>query len=584
MKYNYPLQSHETNTYSSKIADYRRLSREDKKVLVNDFKEFYKYVFWFLNLPHPTRDQLYMSKFLSQSEHSKISLMLQAQRGLAKSLTLQIFADWLLLRNKNEKIVVLSATSGRAESFTKFCLQLIRTIPLLQHLEPTGEDRTSTKKFDVGGRTPDDSPSVCAFGITSAKTGSRATFIIYDDVEIPENSETASKREKILSAVRDTSNLGVANVFRESCICTPQTSESVYDKLVAEDGFIRTIIPAEYPDDITVYAGSLAPHIERICRQEPHRIGQATDARCDLVHLMKQKQKGKARYKLHYMLDTSMSDAEKYPLKLTDLIVMDLDKEQAPVSIVYSSDKKHCLYDIKHNGFRGDALYSPRYISDGSYKKYEGIAMFIDPSGRGKDETTYCVTAQLGGKIFLLALSGFKGGYEPTVLTALSEVAKLYKVNSITVESNFGDGAFAELLKPVLKPIHNVPVEDNRATKQKEIRIIDTLEPVMMQHRLIVDKSVFMADSEVKGEYSLTYQMTHIVAMAGCLKHDDRLDVLEMGIAYWKESLARDEKDAEEKFKKEQLLKQLEEYKSKLRLRGGQATPKRGVMERFKTN
>ena len=578
-KYSYPLKAQDTYTYSYKVSDYRLLSKADKKVLVNDFKEFYKYCFWWMNLPSPTLDQLFMASHLSYNAlYNTDPSMLQAQRGLSKSLTTSLLVDWLLLRNKNEKIVVVSATTGRAESFTLFCLNLMKVVPLLQHLYPTSDQRSSGGKFDVAGRIVDDSPSVKAFGVTSAKTGSRASFLIYDDVEIPENSATAQMREKLLAGVRDTANLGISGVFRELCICTPQSSESVYNIMVDQDGFKRVILPSEYPEDISVYDGSLAPHIERICKMNPELIGTNTDKRQDMPHLMKQKMKGKSRYKLQYMLDTALSDEEKYPLKLRDLIVMDLDSSTAPIYIEYSSEKRHCLYDIQHSGFRGDNLYQPRFYSSDKREKYEGIAMFIDPSGRGEDETSYCVTATLGGRIFILDFGGLTGGYEMVTLRQLAEIAKLYKVNIIQVESNFGDGSFAELLKPVVTRIYKtatrgkhgdkntsgVLIEDIRATKQKELRIIETLEPIMNQHRLIVSKSAIVRDTEKsKGsEYKLTHQMTHVTKDKGSLKHDDIIDVIEMGVKYWIESVARDEGEEQKRFEEEALDKELEDFMS----------------------
>jgi len=461
--------------------------------------------------------------------------------------------NWLLLRDKDEKIVVVSATGRRAESFTLFCLNMIRAIPLLQHLYPNSDQRSSGGKFDVAGRTPDDSPSVAAFGVTSAKTGSRGSLLIYDDVEIPENSVTAQMREKLLSGVRDTANLGISNEFREICICTPQSAESVYNVMVDEDGFNRIIIPAEYTDNLEVYGNDLAPHIEKICKEQPHMIGLNTDVRQNMKHLNKQKVKGKARYRLQYMLDTTLTDVEKYPLKLSDLIVMDLDKRVAPTHIEYSSESKHSLYDIKHSGFRGDHIYSPRYYNDERHK-YEGIAMFIDPSGRGEDETAWCVTAQMGGRIFLLGVGGLEGGYDETTLNALANIALRFNVNLVQIESNFGDGAFAELLKPILRKVHNCTVEDIRATTQKETRIIESLEPVMMQHRLVVDKQIFIDDlKKNKAMYRFTYQLTHITAIVGSLKHDDIIDCVAMGVNYWVESLARDTKDESERYKREQM-------------------------------
>ena len=577
-KYNYPTTNKETVTYSDDIQNYRNLSASDKRILVNDPIEFQRYVFWWQNLPVPTRDQMFMMQHLSAAAISKDQepVMLQAQRGLAKSLTVQILTNWLLLRNKDEKIVVVSATGRRASSFTLFCLNMLNAIPLLNHMYPTGDQRSSGKSYDIANRTPDDSPSVAAFGVTAAKTGSRATFIIYDDVEIPENSDTAQKREKILAGVRDTANLGVSGAFREVCICTPQSAESVYNTMVKEDGFSRVIIPSEYPDDISVYEGDLAKHIQLELEKNPSIVGLNTDPRQNMIHLEKQRMKGKARYKLQYMLDTTLSDAEKYPLKLSDLIVMDLDNDVAPTHIEYSSEAKHTLFDIKHDGFRGDFIRSPRYYND-QRKEYEGIAMFVDPSGRGTDETAWCVTAQMGGRIFLLDLGGLAGGYDNDSLVSLAEIAKRYSVNLIRVESNFGDGSFAELLKPHVSRVYKsayrgheqkitsgVMIEDVRATTQKEKRIIETLEPVMMQHRLVANKKIFIEDAKKdKMEYRFSYQLTHITEVKDSLSHDDLIDVLEMGVGYWTESLARDTEEEKKRYERQEIEKSLDKFREK---------------------
>ena len=587
MKYCYPLAAKDTLTYSHRVKDYRKLIESEKKILVNNFREFFKYVFWHLGLPCPTRDQLAMAKYVSRLVNTQDPLMLQAQRGLAKSLTTQILSVWLLLRNKNEVIVVVSATSGRAESFIVFCNRLLSEIPLLRHLEPQNKDRSSSRKIDVAGRLPNDSPSLSAFGVTSAKTGSRASFIIYDDVEIPENSDTAQKREKLLAGIRDTSNLGIAGVFRELVICTPQSAESAYNTLKTEDGFSRYILPAEYPEDLSVYEGDVAKHISYLIKKNPQIVGNATDKRNNMAHLMKQKVKGKARYKLHYMLDTVMSDMEKYPLKLSDMIVMDLDMETAPITIIYSSERKDTLYEIKHRGFRGDFIYKPKFVSEDIRKPYEGMAMFIDPSGRGSNETAYCVTAQLNGKIFLLDFGGLQGGYEDSVLRELAMIARTYKANSITIESNFGDGTFHELLKPILKEVYvygkqkGCEVIDKRAVSNKERRIIETLEPVLMQHRLVVSKQALIKDQEKKVDYSFTHQLSHLTSDSGSLKSDDIIDVIEMGVGYWKESLARSDKSAVEDYKIEKIKNELLELQEKWKKNRVTPTKERDSLDSF---
>jgi hypothetical protein len=120
---------------------------------------------------------------------------------------------------------------------------------------------------------------------------------------------------------------------------------------------------------------------------------------------------------------------------------------------------------------------------------------------------------------------------------------------------------FTELLKPFLKKIYPVTTEEVRHSKQKELRIIDTLEPVMNQHKLIIDPKVIQKDydsvqhhpPEKAQRYMLTYQMTRVTKQRGALAHDDRLDALAMGVAYWVEQMAADV-DMEMRERKEELL------------------------------
>jgi hypothetical protein len=92
-------------------------------------------------------------------------------------------------------------------------------------------------------------------------------------------------------------------------------------------------------------------------------------------------------------------------------------------------------------------------------------------------------------------------------------------------------------------------VEEIHHTGQKEKRIIDVLEPVLNQHRLVVDRKVIQKDYESTQEedygqnaasYQAFYQLTRITKDRGSLVHDDRLEALAMGVAYWVESMARD--------------------------------------------
>ena len=146
--------------------------------------------------------------------------------------------------------------------------------------------------------------------------------------------------------------------------------------------------------------------------------------------------------------------------------------------------------------------------------------MSIDPSGRGKDETGYAVVKMLNGYLYVRRCGGVTGGYSEEALKELSMIAKEEKVNEIIIESNFGDGMFNQLLVPIISKIHPVTMSEVRHNTQKEKRIIDVLEPVMNQHKLIMDKKLIKNDyqstqhlpPEQSLRYQLMYQMTRLIS------------------------------------------------------------------------
>lgn len=186
-----------------------------------------------------------------------------------------------------------------------------------------------------------------------------------------------------------------------------------------------------------------------------------------------------------------------------------------------------------------DGISSAMYVAK-DVEEYTGSVMAIDPSGRGSDETGYAVTKMLRGMVFLRRAGGLPGGYDDAALENIAHVARAEKVKLILVESNFGDGMFVKLLEPMLRRIYPCMVEEVRSTGQKEKRIIDTLEPVMNQHRLVVDAALLRNDQKSDPKFQLLHQLTRITRYRGALRHDDRLDALAMAVAYWTEYLNRD--------------------------------------------
>jgi hypothetical protein len=281
---------------------------------------------------------------------------------------------------------------------------------------------------------------------------------------------------------------------------------------------------------------------------------------------------GRSGFALQFMLDTSLSDGNKYPLKLADLIIYSCDKDTAPEKMVYGIFKP--IIELPNVGLAGDKFYAPEDTV--GRLDYQGSVLAIDPSGRGSDETAYAVVKMLNGYLYVVDAGGVAGGYSDSTLQHLTDLAKINKVNMVLVESNFGDGMFSELLKPYLMKTYPATLEEVRHNTQKEKRIIDTLEPVMNQHRLIVDPKVIQKDydsvqnmpPDVGMKYMLTYQLTRITKQRGALAHDDRLDVLAMAVQYWVDQMAADA-DTEIRSRKEEMLDiELDKFMSHLNMSG----------------
>lgn len=519
-----------------------------------DFRNFVYVVWKYLGLPDPSPLQYDIAYFL---QHGPKRSIIEAFRGCGKSFLTAAFALWCLYWDQNFKIMVVSASKERADAFSQFCLRLIREMPELQHLAPRPDQRSSLVAFDVNGATVDQSPSLKSVGITGQLTGSRADLIIADDVETPKNSMTATQREKLEELVKEfDAVLKTVEGARILYLGTPQCEDSLYNKL-ATKGYVARIWPVRKPSPSQAekYGGKLAPFIENLLLP----VGASVEPRFKELDLVEREASyGRSGFALQFMLDTSLSDALKFPLRCSDFIVMDVDREMAPVKVVYASSDA-CEVKLDCVGLKGDRWYGPMFASQ-DYAPFEESVMFIDPSGRGEDKTAFAIVKSLKGMLYLKRATGLPGGYDELTLQAIARAAQAENVTMVIVESNFGDGMFTQLLKPVMQRIHPCGIEEVRHSKQKELRIIDTLEPVLNQHRLVVDKSVVLADQQAEREHQLFYQLTRLTREKGALAHDDLLDAVAGAVAHFSKVLDVDNTDAEKRHREELLDREIEKF------------------------
>ncbi len=514
--------------------------------LKEDFRKFLWLIWQHINLPDPTPTQYDIARFL---QHGPNKICIEAFRGVGKSFITSAFVLWCLYCNPQLKIMVVSASKNRADNFVTFTMSLIQQVPELAHLKPKPSQRSSRVEFDVGPATPDQTPSVFAKGIDSQLTGGRADIIVSDDVEVMNNSMTVAARDLLLEKTKEYSAiLKPLDHARIIYLGTPQTEDSIYNKL--PETFVKRIWPAQVPtaDQIAAYGRDLAPRVQKMF--DAGLQGAPTDPeRFDEDELNERHAEyGAAGYQLQFMLNTKLSDEERFPLKLKDLVMMAVPPEKAPLDVYWLPNPDRELKDLPTHGMAGDKYFSVAGHSH-EWAEYQHRCMSIDPSGRGKDETGYAVGFHLAGNIWVPEAGGVQGGYEPATLEFLAKTAKRHKVQTLIIESNFGDGMFSKLLEPVLLR-HGVTAEivETRSITMKEQRILDTLEPVVSSHRLIVDPEVVEKDDEaiqryeglIRNHKSLFHQMTHICREKDALRFDDRVDALAMLVAHFIELMNQD--------------------------------------------
>ena len=513
------------------------------QALQDDFKLFLQALWSQLDLPSPTRAQYAIADYL---QHGPKRLQIQAFRGVGKSWITGAFVLWTLFNNPEKKIMIISASKERADNMSIFLQKLIIETPWLAHLRPKNDDaRWSRISFDVNC-APSQAPSVKSVGITGQLTGSRADLMILDDVEVPGNSMTEMMREKLLQLCTEAESILTPKPdSRIMYLGTPQTTFTIYRKL-AERNYRPFVWPARYPRKLSQYEGLIAPQLQ----EDIDKGAQAWDvtdpdrfSSDDLLE--REASMGRSNFMLQFMLDTSLSDAEKFPLKFQDLIITAVNPTQAPDSVVWCSDPRNILKDLPTVGLPGDYFYSPMQLQ-GEWGPYQETICSIDPSGRGTDETAATYISQKNGFLYVHEVRAYHDGYSDSTLLDILRGCKKYNVTKLVIETNFGDGIVAELFKKHLQQTkQNIGVEEVRATVRKEERIIDALEPIMNQHRLIVDRGVVEWDynsnpddaPEKRLLYMLFYQMSRMCREKYAIKHDDRLDSLAQGVKYFTDAM-----------------------------------------------
>lgn len=499
-------------------------------------------------------------------EHGPLYRMVQAQRGQAKTTITAAYAVWRLIHNPSARILIVSAGGDMAAEIANWVIQIVMGMDILECLRPNKAegDRAAVKSFDIHNslKGPEKSPSVACMGITSNMQGKRADVLIADDIESAKNSATELQREKLRHLTKDfTSICSKGDIIY---LGTPQSIDSIYNGLIGR-GYAIRVWTGRYPtvEEQGNYGNCLAPMITRAVEENPSLRtgggptgdrGQATDTViCPEEALIKKEiDQGKAYFQLQHMLDTRLMDADKYPLKTEDLIFARLGLASAPSDIhVLQADSTRIMMP---NDFPLESKFYRAAGFGDEFLPFTGTHMYVDPAGGGQngDETAYAVTKFSAGRVFLVDAGGVKGGVGQDSLDALTKIAEKWKPNQISIEKNYGNGALSNIWQPHLLKVHKCHIDDVWETGQKELRIIDILEPVIGSGRLVIDEGLLTRDWQTvqdfpvaqRSTYSLFCQMSRITRDKDSLIHDDRLDAVAGSVRHWVDHLKQDKDKA----------------------------------------
>ncbi|QIG68450.1 terminase large subunit protein [Rhizobium phage RHph_TM33] len=512
--------------------------------------------------------------------------MVQAQRGQAKTTITAAYAVWRCIMDPTTRVLIISAGSDMATEIANWIIQIIMGMPELECLRPdrSAGDRSSVSAFDIhySLKGPEKSPSIACIGITSNMQGKRADLLIADDVESSKNSQTQVQKARIHHLTLDfTSICSNGDIV---WLGTPQSIDSLYNGLPGRGTAIR-IWPGRYPTEKEEegYDGFLAPWItDRIAANPSLRTGGGPigdrGQPVDPVLLgeetltAKEIDQGAAYFQLQHMLSTKLADADRYPLKTSQIRFCGFDavRMNAPMtlSFVRTSDNEIKMPD----GFPiKDKFYLVQKAED--FGALLGPYMYVDPGGGGQngDETAYAVTAFCAGRVYVLASGGVKGGLDPEVFTPLTNIALKWRVKAIAVEQNFGNGALRQVWQPLLmreaaKEGLTIGIEDVWESGQKELRIIDILEPLLGAGKLVMSEELILQDwnsiqkhpSEIRHTYSLFWQLARITRDKKSLIHEDRLDALAGAVRMWIEAVNQDSLKAVAKAQQEAYKKMMQ--------------------------
>ena len=145
----------------------------------------------------------------------------------SKSTVLGIFATCVLYLKPETRILILSAETNLASRMVSHIRHILENHTFCTDMIPANKKEWATGRITINRPIGIREPSVICQGVHGNITGMRADLIICDDVEVPNTSNTAQKRENLRERLRELDFI-LSPCGTMIYIGTPHTYDTIY--------------------------------------------------------------------------------------------------------------------------------------------------------------------------------------------------------------------------------------------------------------------------------------------------------------------------------------------------------------------
>ena len=385
-----------------------------------------------------------------------------AFRACGKSTLVGLFSAWLLWRDPDLRILVLAADNQLSSKMVRNIRKIIEKHPLTAHLKPNKPDQWAADRFTLNRQKELRDPSVLAAGVTSNITGCRADVILYDDVEVPNTSDTAEKRASLRERL-DESNFILVPGGLQFYIGTPHSYFSIYSDKARKE------INEEEP-----YLSGFDRYKQPLLDEEGNSVWPEQFTKTDIVLL--KKQAGPHKFAAQMMLQPVNIKDSRLNHNLLNFYDDDL---------IYSEAQRQSYLDIMDSRIVScSAWWDPAFGSAQKSKKGDSSVLAI-------------VFTDEGGNHYLHYMSYIKvecAEREDEATLQCQKVAEMlqrFYVPSVAIEIN-GLGKFLPAILRRELGVKNIActVVEKSSTQNKALRILESFDAVLAARALHVHESV----------------------------------------------------------------------------------------------